>query len=191
MKHSSAMKITVTAFCAAVNIAGAYLALALRLPIYLDSIGTILGSVLLGPVFGMITAVLSGVINGVTSDVYAFYFIPVGMITGLLAGFLFRGGWFHGWKLPLGALLLTIPGTAVSSCIAAFVFGGVTSSGSSLLVQALHRLGLGLITSTFLVQVLTDYLDRLISTGIVCAVVLRLGEPVKALLAGEKKHGAI
>lgn len=45
------IKITVTAFCTAINIVGAYVALALRLPIYLDSIGTILDSVLLGPAF--------------------------------------------------------------------------------------------------------------------------------------------
>ena len=82
MKQVSTIKITITALCAVINIVGAYIALALRLPVYLDSIGTVLNSVLFGPVFGMWTACLSGIFSGVTSDVYSFYFIPVGMIIG-------------------------------------------------------------------------------------------------------------
>lgn len=191
MKRNATIKLTITAFCVAVNIVGAYIALILRLPIYLDSIGTILSSVLLGPVYGFATAAIAGIISGVTSDVYAFYFLPVGMITGLLAGILYRAGWYRRWKFPLGVLFLTVPGTVVSSSISAFVFGGVTSSGSSIIVQVLSHLGLGLVASAFIVQILTDYLDRLISVGIVCLVTLRLGGRVRQLLEKGKKHGAV
>lgn len=174
MKRVSTIKITVTAFCAAINIIGAYIALVLRLPIYLDSIGTILSSVLLGPVYGLLTACLSSVFSGITSDTYAFYFMPVGMIVGLLAGFLFRKGWFQKWKFPLGVFFLAVPGTVIGSCVAAFVFGGVTSSGSSILVQILYNIGFNRIASVFAVQILTDYLDRAISVAIICALLPRL-----------------
>lgn len=191
MKRNATLKITVTAFCVAINIVGAYIALVLRLPIYLDSIGTILNAALLGPVFGMVTACLSSVFSGITSDVYALYFMPVGMITGLVAALLFRKGWFKKWKLPLGAFFLTVPGTLVSSCIAAFVFKGVTSSGSSLLVQVLSHLGLSMVASTFVVQILTDYLDRLVAVVITCAVVSRLGGRLTARLKGKKSDGTL
>ncbi|MCI1955681.1 MAG: ECF transporter S component [Oscillospiraceae bacterium] len=191
MKRSPTVKITVTAFCTAINIVGASIALALRLPIYLDSIGTVLNSVLLGPVFGLTTACLSSIFSGITSDPYAFYFMPAGMITGLLAGFLSRSGWFRKKKFLLGVLFLTVPGTIVSSCIAAFLFGGVTSSGSSMLVQVLHRVGLSMVASTFLVQILTDYLDRILSVSIVSIASSRLGGRFRKLLSGGKSNGTL
>ncbi|XOQ44228.1 MAG: ECF transporter S component [Clostridium sp.] len=189
MKRMSTIKLTMTALCTVINIAGAYIALLLRLPIYLDSIGTILGSALLGPSFGMLIAFLSGIISGATADVYSFYFIPVGMITGCIAGFLFRTNWLKKWKLPLGNLFLTIPGTIVSSCIAAFLFGGVTSSGSSLLVQILHHyMGLNLVFSTFIVQILTDYADRLIAVMVVNLILIHLDDRFKTLFNRRKSN---
>ena len=191
MKQVSTIKITITALCAVINIVGAYIALALRLPVYLDSSGTVLNSVLFGPVFGMWTACLSGIFSGVTSDVYSFYFIPVGMIIGLISGLLFRTGWFRKWKLPLGVLFLTVPGTIVSSCITAFIFGGVTSSGTSILVQILHHMGLSMVASSFIVQILSDYLDRLITVIIASVLLSRLGGRLKVLLNGGKSNGAL
>lgn len=192
MKRGSIIKLTVTALCAAINIIGAYIALVLRLPVYLDSIGTILNSALLGPFFGMATACLSSIISGVTSDIYAIYFMPDGIVTGLIAGLLFRTGWFKKWKLPLGVLILAVPGTIISACISAFLFKGVTSSGSSMIVQVLHNMGLNLVFSAFIVQILTDYLDRLISAAAVCLLTSRLDSRIKGLLKRENKpHGTL
>ncbi|HCC00272.1 MAG TPA: ECF transporter S component [Ruminococcaceae bacterium] len=191
MKRTTALQITVTGCCIAINIIGAFIALSLKLPIYLDSIGTILTGALLGPFFGIATGCLSGVISGMTSDVYAFYFMPVGAVVGLMAGILFNTSWFHKLKIPIGTLLLTIPGTIVSSCISAFVFGGISSSGSSLIIQILRHVGLNLIESAFIVQFLTDYADRLISVGIVCLVVSRLTIQFKLSLRNRKAHGTL
>ena len=58
----------------------------LRLPIYLDSIGTILIAAACGPVYGMIPNVLSGLVLGMTSDIYSLYFAPVGILFGFLTG---------------------------------------------------------------------------------------------------------
>ena len=191
MKQVPVVKVTVTAFCIVINIVGTYIALILRLPIYLDSIGTILNSALLGPVFGMAAACLSSIINGITSDVYSLYFMPAGMITGLVAGFLFKTSWFKKYKLPLGVLFLTVPGTFVSSCISAFVFGGVTSSGSSIFVQFFHHLGLNLVVSSFIVQIMTDYLDRFIAVVIVSILISRLSSRMKVLLKRGNLHGTV
>ncbi len=42
------------------NVAGAQLALTLRLPIYLDSVGTVLAGAMLGPIYGMLPSLLWG-----------------------------------------------------------------------------------------------------------------------------------
>ena len=67
------------AFSVVLNLIGGQLALLLRLPIYLDSIGTIFSAALLGPFYGMFPSLLSGVILGMTSDIYSLYYAPVGI----------------------------------------------------------------------------------------------------------------
>lgn len=167
VKRPPVLKLVITALCAALNIAGAFLALVLRLPIYLDSIGTILNAFLLGPIFGPVTALISSAISYFTSDPFALAFAPDGMITGLIAGLIFsKTSLFSGKKFPLGVLLMTVPGTIYSASIAAYLFGGNTSSGSSILVQIFSKMGMSLVAAAFAVQLITDYADRLVSVFI-------------------------
>lgn len=173
MKRSgtiSTYQLCLVAMAAAVNIAGGQIALLLRLPVYLDSIGTILIGALLGPWMGMIPNLLSGIFMGMTVDIYSLYFAPVGMVTGFMSGLLMSGRPVKGAGLFLTALGVAIPGTLVSSLINAVLFGGVTSSGSAVLVQLLARTPLGLTGSIFAVQILTDYADRCISIFAVSAL---------------------
>lgn len=51
-----------------INIVGGMLAGALKLPIFLDSIGTMLSAVLLGPWLGALTGLLSNVFQGLLTD---------------------------------------------------------------------------------------------------------------------------
>lgn len=164
MKKWTASQICFVAVAAALNMAGGSAALLLRLPIYLDSLGTVLTAALFGPVWGMIPGAISGFLSGCISDPFAFYYIPVQMLLGFVSGVLFRHlEWkkrMRGGRLFLFSALLSIPGTLVSSAITAYLFGGVTSSGSTILVQLLHGLGLDLTASVFAVQAVTDYADR-------------------------------
>lgn len=156
-------QVCLVAMAVVVNIVGGQIALMLRLPIYLDSIGTILAGAVLGPWFGMLPNMLSGIFMGMTVDIYSLYFAPVGMITGIMSGILLRrkpakGGW-----ILLKGLGVTVPGTIMSAVINTVLFGGVTSSGSSVFVQLLARTPLGLTGSIFAVQFLTDFADRCVS----------------------------
>ncbi len=154
------------------NVAGAQLALTFRLPIYLDSIGTVMAGAMLGPFYGMIPSLLSGVALGMTIDIYSLYFAPSGMLVGLMAGLVWKMHLAEKGRMWLAAVLVAIPGTFVSSVICAVVFNGITSSGSMILVQLLARTPIGMTASIFLVQVVTEYADRLISIYFV-AVLLR------------------
>lgn len=155
------------ALCTVLNVVGGMLALTLRLPVYLDMIGTVFSAALAGPVYGMLPGLFSGLIGFLTTDPFALYYIPVQLVTGILSGLCFhllqtRKKWF-----PVGIAAVTFPGTAVSSLITVVLFGGITSSGSSLLVQLFHQLGLGLTASVVLVQFFTDYLDRFLAFVVV------------------------
>lgn len=86
---------------------------------------------------------------------------------------------------------MSIAGTIISACITAYVFGGVTSSGSSILVTLLHKLGLNMVASAFVVQIVTDYADRLISIAIVVAVLAVLSNSMEQQIREGKTNGQV
>lgn len=57
MKRIKTRAITLLALCIALNIVGSNIALMLKLPIYLDSIGTVLAAAVFGPLGGMLAGV--------------------------------------------------------------------------------------------------------------------------------------
>lgn len=190
MKKLSVLNITTIALAAVINILGAQIALLLKLPVYLDTIGTIFTAALLGPVYGILPGLLSGLITGLTTDIYSLYFSPVQIVTGIAAGIMFKTKFMKKWSLPIGALFITIPGTLVASLISAFLFGGVTSSGSSLIVMFLRSIGVNEIISVFVVQVITDFIDRSIAIGLVIVIIAALPKYLLGRLKGDA-YGSI
>ena len=67
-------QICLVALAVGINIVGGQIALFMKLPVYLDSIGTILTGAVLGPWFGMLPNLISGIFMGMTVDIYSLYF---------------------------------------------------------------------------------------------------------------------
>lgn len=168
----SVHKITLIALAIVINIVGSYIALGLHLPVYLDSMGTIMTAILLGPFYGLFPGVLSALITGMTSDIYALYYMPVGIVLGVMTGFVFQKNKSN--KLFVKSFYISVPASLISACITATVFGGITSSGSTMLVQLLAKTPLGLMLSCLIVQFFTDYFDRLLSLWLVFSVIKKL-----------------
>lgn len=163
-------KITFVALSVAINIVGGKLALFLHLPIFLDSIGTMLAAIALGPLAGGFTALAGGLISGVLGDIYAIYFSLSGVLMGVIAGLI-----MHGKKNTLPSILwktlvITLPASALSACIETFLFGGITSAAvTTFIIQALSTTALKLLGGAFVTQAVTDYIDKLIAILLVVA----------------------
>lgn len=175
----------------ALNIIGALIALTFRLPIYLDSIGTILVASLMGPKFAVMTGVCGSLVSGMTFDPYSLYFAPVQISTGFFAGYMYEKGFLKGKKTPLGVFIFTLPTSIISAVIATFLFGGVTSSGSSYIVQILSHLNVPMVVSVFITQVCTDYADKFLAVILVGLGVSSLPTSYKVSLKQKvkKQHG--
>lgn len=153
----------------AINVVVGQLALAVKVPLYLDSIGTILVGVLAGPWAGAITGFLSNVIWTVTGwFTPAIAFAGVAAIIGALAGAFAQAGWFRGWwRAVLAGLLTGLVAAVVSAPIATFVFGGVMGSGTDAIVALARSIGLTSLSANMAQGAFSDPLDKAITCLIV------------------------
>lgn len=190
-KSMNTRTVTLMAMGISLNIIGALIALTLRLPIYLDSIGTILVACLLGPKFAVMTGVSGSLISGITFDPYSLYFAPVQISTGFIAGLMYEKGFLRGNKKPLGVFIFTLPTSIISAVISTLLFGGVTSSGSSYIVQILSHFNVPMVVSVFITQIFTDYADKFLAVALVGLVVASLPTNYKLSFKQRvnKQHG--
>ena len=160
----------------AINVAVGQLVLALKLPLYVDSIGTVLVGILAGPWAGAVTGFLSNVIWTVTGWFpQAIAWAGVAAVIGAMAGAFGRAGWMYSWwKSGVAGLLTGIVAAVLSAPIAAFVFGGVTGSGTDILVAAFRSLGLDALGANMAQGVVSDPIDKLITFLIVFGVLRAL-----------------
>jgi len=229
--------IILMALAIAINIAIGQLVTVLKLPIYLDSIGTVLVGALLGPWAGALTGVLASLIWGLLGNAYAAPYFIVALAIGALAGIFGQRGVFtsqspravgavvgglfffalalfiitfinigedgsmpamadlFSGNLPLfagalvvgvlvGALLIKNGGYAglagiatgvvaaiISAPISAYLFGGVSGSGTDILVASFMASGQNILSSVMAQGVVSDPFDKMASFMMVWAII--------------------
>lgn len=157
----------------AINMIGGQLISLLKLPIFLDSIGTLISAVLLGPLIGMLTGLLTNLLWGLLTDPIAAAFAPVAMVIGLVAGWLARLGWFRNLpKVIASGVVITLAVTVVAVPIRTALFGGVTGSGADLFVAWMHSMGQDLLESVAITVLGANLVDKIL-TAIVVWILLR------------------
>ncbi|GAA0736304.1 ECF transporter S component [Clostridium oceanicum] len=182
MNKISSYKISALGLGVALNIIGTLIAFSFKIPILMDSLGTVMISALIGPIYAVITGILSSLVSGITFDIYSLYFAPVQIFVGLLAGIMFNKGYMEGKKRFLAVLLISSVSSFTGAIISAFLFGGITSSSSSYIVVILFNLGFNKVLSVFLVQFLMDYIDRYLAVSLVIPVLKKLPIDLKQKL---------
>ncbi len=152
------------AFCIALNLSAGQLASLLKLPIYLDSVGTVLVAVLCGPWSAMVAGVLSNVLASAFGNPAMMFFSPVMIVIGGFTGILARLGWFRHWYLvPLGGALQGVLAAVVSAPIATYLFSGVMLTGTDVLVLYFRSVGNSILQSVFYQGLSSDPVDKIIT----------------------------
>ena len=160
--------IPLIAFGIALNLTVGQIAIALKIPLYLDSIGTILVAVLVGPYAGIITGSLANIMAAAVGNPTMMFFIPVVIVIGAFTGFVARIGWFKQWYLcVLGGMLLGVLAATVSAPISAYLFGGTMMAGTDALVYFFRSTGHNILTSVYYQGLTSDPIDKTVSYLIV------------------------
>ncbi len=155
----------------AINFVGGQIALLLKLPVYLDSIGTILVGATCGALPGALVGLLSNAINSITSPP-TFAFAVLSVMFGLLAGWFGRIGVFRvWWKALLSAIPFALIGGVLGALITIWVFGGLAVGGGAIIVGALVAMGMDLNAANFAAQLPMDILDKVPTVLIVYAII--------------------
>lgn len=160
----------------AINVVIGQLVIVLGLPLFLDSIGTVIVGVLAGPAAGAATGTLANIIWGLTINPSNLPFAVAAAAIGALAGLFAQAGAFRRlWTaLPAGLVTGVVAGM-VSAPIAAFVFGGAGGSASRTAVNAAFQaFGSSLLGATTLTGLATDPLDKVVSFGVAFVILAAL-----------------
>ena len=161
-KDFSTMTLVLIPVAIAINVVIGEIVVLLKLPVYLDSIGTVLVGVLAGPWAGALTGTLSNIIWGLIIDPNAFPWFPVALCIGLVAGICAGLGLFKSWwKVVITGFLISLAAAIVSTTIAVLLYGGITDSGSSFITAYLLATGRGLVESVLSTNFLVDPVDKI------------------------------
>ena len=152
------------AFCVALNLLVGQITGLLKVPVYLDSIGTVLTAVLSGPWAGLVCGCLSNLMAAAFGNPTMMFFIPPMISIGLFAGFIARLGWFRNLYLCfVGGVLQGIIASLLSAPISAHLFSGTTMGGADFLVIFFRSKGFSIFESTLLQGLLMDPVDKVLT----------------------------
>ena len=159
----------------AINILGVRLAVGLKLPLYLDNVGTVLAAALGGYIPGIVVGFLTNLINGIFDYSTAYYGSLMVLIALFAAWFAQRGDFGKPWKLPLIAVTFALIGGGLGSVLTWMLYG--FSFGEGISAPLAHRFynsgGFSMFWAQFAADMLIDLADKAITVSVI-AVVLKL-----------------
>ena len=188
MGRINAFEAGLIAFGAALNVSIGYLVNVLKLPLYLDSTGTILISVLCGWKYGIVVGLSSLIIFTLTAVPTVIAYAGTAVVIAVLSAALARAGFLKKIKITvLGGLLIGLAATAFSVPVTTFLFGGVSLAGSDAITTFFKATGMPVWKSVLFGSLVTDPVDKVVTSLICLTLVRSLPSHVLDRLSGNKK----
>ena len=159
-----------------INLIGGTLCSALKLPLFLDMIGTIVIACLSGPWVAALCGLLTNLFLALVANPVYLPYALVSVLCGLVAGYMVKAGLFKKiWGVILTWLVCTLVNVISASCITIFVFGGATGvTGTSVLTATLLAATKNIITSVLSSSMIENLLDKAIAFGIAYILVKKI-----------------
>ncbi|NLL79710.1 MAG: ECF transporter S component [Clostridiales bacterium] len=174
--------------CIGINYLGKLIASTLKLPLWLDCIGTCIGAILGGPLIGAICGAANNLIYGFTTGdnitlIYALTSLGIGLAVGIMARLSFM-------KKTSGALLTAVVGgltaVVISTPLNILFWGGTTGNiwGDALFATT-QASGFPVWLGSFLDELVVDVPDKVLTLLIVFAIVKFLPNKLVSLYTSD------
>lgn len=139
----------------------------LKIPLlFLDTIGTIFVAANFGMSYGILTGISTNLLMGITSGATAIPFALVNIAVAIVVSLVFKKGITYP-KAIIAGLLLAFIAPMIGAPIRMALFGGLTGSGTDIVILALKASGKEMMTSAYWGAVAGNLVDKIISCLIV------------------------
>lgn len=190
MRRINAFDAGLIALGAALNVSIGYLVSILKLPLYLDSIGTVLISVLCGWVYGLIAGLSALLILSLTVTPTVIAYAGTAVVIAVLSALFARAGFLKNLKVTIiGGLVIGIAATATSVPVTTLLYGGVSLAGSDAITTVFKASGMSLWESVLFGSLITDTIDKLICALICLSLVRSMPPRMLSRFSGKKNIG--
>jgi len=172
-----------------INYIGKLFASALKLPLWLDSIGTVLSGMLAGPWIGAISGAVNNIVFGITADPISFWYLVTSIAIGLVVGYLAFTGWINtfGRAVVLG-FVVALVAAVVSTPLNVILWEGTTGNvWGDALYTALMAKGWPVWLASFLDELVVDVPDKLATVVISWLIYRALPKRLVGLFSGRNE----
>jgi len=148
-----------------VNYIGKLFAGLLKLPLWLDAIGTVLASLLAGPIIGGLSGLINNIIYGLTVDPISFVYALTSLCMGLVAGAMAFKGWINSWgKAAVVGLTVGVTAVLISTPLNVWFWGGQTGNlwGDIVFASVMNKTQ-SIWLASFLDELVVDVPDKLLT----------------------------
>lgn len=170
--------------CIGINFLGKLFASTLKLPLWLDSIGTCIGAILGGPIIGGLCGAINNLVYGLIigdniTIIYLFTSLGIGVATGIMARLGFMKTFLRSL---LTACVAGLVAVVISTPLNVIFWGGTTGNvwGDALFAYTQAN-NMPVFLGSFLDEVVVDVPDKLITLIIVYLICLALPKKLTSL----------
>ncbi|MGQ9855909.1 MAG: ECF transporter S component [Fervidobacterium sp.] len=151
-----------------INYAGKFFAELLKLPLWLDSIGTVLAAMLAGPVVGGISGAINNIIYGLTMGPISFIYALTSIGIGVAAGLLYKAKMFeNAFRALISGLIIALVATVISVPINVIFWEGQTGNvWGDALFAFLRSKNVGIWLASFFDELVVDLVDKVLTVYI-------------------------
>ena len=149
------------------NFIPSIIALALNMPVFLDSIGTVVAGMIGGTLPAVIAGFCGNAVNGI-SDITTFYYGIISIMIGVAAAIFQRNGFFKKWYGIIAAIFVfSVLGGGVGSVLTYFLYGYDFGEGISapFALWIYGHLGFSKFFSQLCADIIIDFFDKAVVVG--------------------------
>ena len=178
-KEFTRLTILLIPIAIAINLVMGNIVNALKLPVFMDMIGTFIVSMLVGPWIGLVTGLLTNLLLAITQPTFLPFAVVSGAL-GVVCGLLAQRRLMNSMvKVVVSGLIISAIAVTVSILISVAVFGGFSGSGSSNLIAGMIAAGMPFWPAQFIGSFISEIPDKIISVIFAYVVIKNMSNRYK------------
>lgn len=186
MKKSKTLLITFSAMAIGINIVLGIVTSMLKLPVYLDTLGTVLTAVMAGPLAGAVVGASTNIITGLIYSPQDIPFLLVNVAVALVVGFAAKKYKFNYVNALICGLILSVVCPLIGTPIGILIYGGLTGTVSDIIVMALKSSGSSIFAASFIAKIGNNLIDKVGTCLIACLVIQKLPQDIRVVFQKKK-----